>query len=188
MKRACKTMLCLATRAHTDTFRQLGDADPPRAQAEQETYWGSLCEAHLPVINELIQRYRLLTYDYYAYEVSPWDVPVWWIKHAGAGYRAVLLPYRNWDMKPVTIEDGDSPGDPPKIRQFEWTTPAALAATSSDTATAGEFDLLDARSLMNAETTPGRPAALSPRSKQFSLPHCLRSSRRHTRPHTLQLS
>jgi hypothetical protein len=102
----------------------------------------------VPVINELIQRYRLQTYDYFAYEVSAWDVPVWYVKYADIGYRAVLLPYKEWDAKPVTIEDGETPGDPPKVRQFEWTSLDALAAASSGDATPGEFDLLDARSLM----------------------------------------
>jgi hypothetical protein len=146
--RPCKSVLRLTAKAHSSAFRVLDDSEPPRAHAEQQAYWASLCEAHLPVINELVQRYRLLTYDYFAYEVSPWDVPVWYVKHAGVGYRAVLLPYKEWDTKPVTVEDGDAPGDPPKVRQFEWTTPSELATTASADATPGEFDLLDARSLM----------------------------------------
>jgi hypothetical protein len=148
LQRPCKTVLRLTTRAHSSAFRELSDAEPPRARAEQQAYWASLCEAHIPVVNELIQRYRLVTYDYFAYEVSAWDVPMWYLKHADTGYRAVLLPYREWDAKPVTIEDGETPGDPPKVQQFEWTNLDALAATSSEDATLGEFDLLDARSLM----------------------------------------
>jgi len=100
------------------------------------------------VVNEFIQRYRLITYDYFAYEVSAWDVPVWYVKHADCGYRAVLLPYKAWDTKPLIVEDPETPGGPPKVRQFEWTTTDALAATASSNATPGEFDLLDARSLM----------------------------------------
>jgi hypothetical protein len=148
LPRRCKTVLRLTARAHTSAFRDLGDSDPPRAQVEQEAYWASLCEAHLPVVNELIQRYRLVTYDHFAYEISAWDAPVWYLKHADVGYRAVLLPYKSWDEKPTTIEDGDAPDDPPKIRPFQWTTSAGLNAVSSADATPGEFDLLDARSLM----------------------------------------
>jgi hypothetical protein len=99
-------------------------------------------------VNELVQRYRLVTYDYYAYEVSAWDVPIWYLNHAGMGYRAVLLPYKRWDRKPITIEAGDNPGDPDKVSQFEWTSNEELAAAASSNATPGEFDLLDARSLM----------------------------------------
>jgi len=148
LRRPCKTVLSLTAFAHTDAFRERTDAEPPRARAEQQAYWASLCEAHLPVINELIQRYRLVTYDYFAYEVSAWDVPVWYLKHADCGYRAVLLPYKSWDDKPTTIEDGDSDDVPPKIKPFQWTTSAELNAASSADATPGEFDLLDARSLM----------------------------------------
>jgi len=75
--------------------------------------WASLCEAHLPIVNELIQRYRLAACDYVAYEVSPWDVPIWYLNHDGEGYLAVLVPYKSWDVKPVTVEPGENPGDPP---------------------------------------------------------------------------
>jgi len=148
LERPCKTVLRLTAHAHLSAFRQLAESEPPRARAEQEAYWASLCEAHVPVVNELIQRYRLATYDYFAYEISAWDVPVWYVKHGGDGYRAVLLPYKEWDVKPVIIEDGENPGDPPKLRQFEWTEPGVLATMASANATPGEFDLLDARSLM----------------------------------------
>jgi len=50
----CKTVLRLTARAHASAFRELGDRDPLRAQAEQWAYWASLCEAHAPVVNELI--------------------------------------------------------------------------------------------------------------------------------------
>lgn len=148
MQRGCKTVLRLSTRSHASAFRDLGEKDPPRAKFELEAYWASLCEAHVPVVNELIQRYRLLTYDYHAFEVSAWDVPVWYLSRAGVGCRAVLLPYKAWDVKPASVEGGESEGDPPKIQPFEWTTPVKLAAASSEDATPGEFDLLDARSLM----------------------------------------
>jgi hypothetical protein len=148
LHRPCKTMLRFTARAHADVFHAISEDEPPRAKAEQEAYFASLCEAHLPVVNELIQRYRLITYDYFAYEVSPWDVPVWYLKHLGSGYHTVLLPYKTWDAKPVIIEDSGTPGGPPKFRPFEWATPAQLTVASSDDATPGEFDLLDARSLM----------------------------------------
>jgi len=148
MRRQCKTVLRLKARAHLGAFRQLSDADLPRMKREQEAYWASLCDAHLPVVNELIQRYRLMTYDYFAYEVSAWDVPIWAVHGAEVVNRAVLLPYKSWDQKPVIQEQGESPSDQPNIRQVEYTTTAELSAASSEGATPGEFDLLDARSLM----------------------------------------
>jgi hypothetical protein len=149
ISRPCKTVVRLNTRAHLGAFREVDDAtEPPRVHAEQRAYWASLCEAHIPVLNELIQRYRLVTYDYFAYQVSAWDVPVWYLGHAKLARTVVLLPYKEWDSKPTTIEDGDAPGEPPKIGSFEFTTAAELQAADSAGATPGEPDLLDARNLM----------------------------------------
>jgi hypothetical protein len=100
------------------------------------------------VINELIQRYRLVTYDDFAYEVSPWDVPVWFLKHNNLGYHSVLIPYKTWDDKPHQIERSEAHSDTPIARPFQWATSENLAAWSTADATPGEFDLLDARSLM----------------------------------------
>ena len=144
MRRLCKTMLWFAVRAHAGAF----PVPEKQASHEQEIYWASLCDAHLPVVNEVIQRYRLATYDYFAYEVSPWDVPVWFLKHANVGYRAVLVPYKSWDAKPVQLEDPEMPGGPPLRVEFQWATCEDVAAWSTADATPGEFDLLDARSLM----------------------------------------
>jgi hypothetical protein len=148
MVRRSKTVLRLQTRGHADAFRDVGDDEPPRVAEEHVVYWASLCEAHLPVINELIQRYRLASYDYFAYEVCPWDVPVWQLKHREEGVTAVLLTYKRWDEKPVILEDGKEPGDPPVARPFEFARADDLETLQSSAATPGEFDLLDARSLM----------------------------------------
>jgi hypothetical protein len=147
LMRGCKTVLRILARGHEDAFIDPDEGAPPAAWSEHETYWASLCEAHIPVINELIQRYRLATYDFFAYEVSPWDVAVWYLKHNEEGFRTVLLPYKTWDVKPLTSEFVEE-GEPPKVEPFEFAEAADLEAISSSTASAGEFDLLDARSLM----------------------------------------
>jgi len=148
LQRRTKTMLRFEALGHESAFREIGPDEPPRARRECHAYWASLCEAHMPVINELIQRYRLISYDYFAYEVSAWDVPVWYLKHQEQGFAATLLPYKDWDDKPVTIEDGDKEGDSPKAKPFEYATLLDLNAVRSEDASPGEFDLLDARSLM----------------------------------------
>jgi len=151
LQRNCKSVLRIKTSAHTSAFRAIDDdAEPPRAHYEQEAYWATLCEAHLPVINELIQRYRLVTYDFFAYEVSPWDVPRWYVKQVGQGEHRVarLLPYAAGDRKPFILEPGSNPQDPPRAQEFVYTTLGDLANASSHDASPGELDLLDARSLM----------------------------------------
>jgi hypothetical protein len=149
ISRPCKTVVRLNTRAHLGAFRQVDpETEPPRIDGEQRAYWASLCEAHIPVLNELIRRYRLETYDYFAYEVSAWDVPVWFLGYGELARRAVLLPYKEWDSKPAVIRDGEKPEDPPISDTFQFATVDDLAAISSEDATPGEFDLLDARNLM----------------------------------------
>lgn len=149
ISRPCKTVIRLNTRAHVDAFREIDpDKEPPRAGGEQRAYWASLCEAHIPVLNELIQRYRLVTYDYFAYELSPWDVPIWRLGKGEFARKVVLLPYREFDSKPVLVSDGPKPDDPPTVKTFEFATVNDLTKLSSGDATPGEFDLLDARNLM----------------------------------------
>src|ERR1019366_9749688 len=111
--RMCKTVLVLSALAHSDAFRDPTDAERPAVSRQREVYRESLCEAHIPVVNELIQRYRYTTYDYFAYEVSAWDVPVWALNFRGNQYRALLIPYRGWDQRPVIVTDGFSPEPEP---------------------------------------------------------------------------
>ncbi len=147
--RPARTVVRVAARAHAEVFAALGeDRGVPRRRVEAEAYLASLCEAHLPVVNALIQRYRLATYDHVPYEVAPWDVPVWWVAAPGGAVAVPLLPYATWDRKPQ-IHDQDKTGhtDAP-MSPFRFTDAAELAATDPDRATPGELDLLDARSLM----------------------------------------
>jgi tetratricopeptide (TPR) repeat protein len=89
-----------------------------------------------------------VSYDRFAYEVDSWDVPVWYLKHAGRGFRAILHPYKTFDAKPVISEPGERPGEPDQVHEFEWATLADVSLVDSATATPGEFELLDARSLL----------------------------------------
>lgn len=148
MPRPCKTVLGIKTRAHRDIFRELTETDRPVVTSEFNAYRASLCEAHIPVINELIQRYRLKTYDYFPYEVSAWDVPVWYVSHGKHQHRALLMGYKGWDFRPVIVGPSMSADGSPNLAQFEWTDKVELEASSSTHSSQGEFDLLDARSLM----------------------------------------
>ncbi len=151
-ERPSRTVLRLGSAAHMDVFSAVSDSDEPdalpRRRLEAEAYLASLCEAHLPVVNDLIQRYRLATYDYFAYEVSPWDVPVWTVDAATGGVTVRLLPYWDWDSKPMLVGP-DRPGGPElPPRPFRFTDVVTLLGTVPEQATPGELELLDARSLM----------------------------------------
>jgi hypothetical protein len=141
LPRPCKTMLRLTTRAHSSAFESQGNG--ATASPEQEAYRASLCRAHIPVVNEVIQRYRLETYDFFAYEVSPWDVPVWYVKFKNNGFCVIVSPYKQYDRKPEYKVLGSS-----SSREFQYSTPVELSSVSTSGATPGEFDLLDAWSLI----------------------------------------
>jgi hypothetical protein len=146
--RLSRTVVKIAGRAHRDVFAALGAEEGalPRRGVEAEAYLASLCEAHVPVLNAVVQRYRLATYDYVPYEVAPWDVPVWTVTGPSGFATVPLLPYVQWDRRPV-IGDQDRTGDP-AVTAFRFTDPAGLASADPAKASPGEFDLLDARSLM----------------------------------------
>jgi len=117
------------------------------------SYFASLCEAHIPILNELVARYRLLTYDYFAFEVSAWDVPVWHVRSGLRGHISVpLFDYVSMEARPLLLKlpsktgDQTEPPEPPK--RLQLTSKEDLEAMSSASATAGENELLDARNLM----------------------------------------
>lgn len=143
--RPCKTVLRVHSRANSDVLDALTDdeSQPPRS-VEAEHYLRALCEAHQPVLNRLIQSYRLATYDFFAHEVSPWDVPVWYVHRPGAGsQRVVLLDYASWDRKP---QIGPMGGD---LETYRLTIPPDLQeALDRLSSTAGELELLDALNRM----------------------------------------
>ena len=96
-----------------------------------------------------MQSYRLATYDYFAFEISPWDAPGWWIERGGNATSAILVPYRAWDVKPEIYEGFQ------RLRLHYWNAETVSANFRTDppnqistTATPGEFELLDALNLM----------------------------------------
>ena len=99
--RKCKTNLKVATCCNEDVWNK-ATAEVELALRVQRTvdlYLKELCTAHIPIINRLIQGYRLATYDYFAFEVAPWDVPRWFVERMGhGGVSSLLLPYRGWDI------------------------------------------------------------------------------------------
>jgi hypothetical protein len=84
------------------------------------TYLESLCEAHIPILNQLLRRYRLLTYDYFAYEVSAWDVPIWHVRGAPSGHVSVpLFTYASLSSRPKIYKHlFDREADEEKRREY----------------------------------------------------------------------
>lgn len=139
MTRKCKTVLVINSDCNKDvlTAKKEGSARGRPATL----FLIDFCMVHIAVINKLIQQYRLATYDYFAYEVSPWDVPIWYVASKIASGTVVLLDYAKWDEKPV-ITSGSS------NERYKLIDEAQLKSAINMQPSAGEFELLDALNFM----------------------------------------
>jgi hypothetical protein len=141
MDRKCKTTLCIHSSCNKSVLELINQDKKPKHAASE--YLKSFCKAHIEVINDIVQHYRLSTYDYFAYEVSPWDVPIWFIRSEIVDERIVLLDYAKWDMKPVIYENKIRPPEP-----YSLIEPSVLQVGMTIEPSAGEFELLDALNFM----------------------------------------
>jgi hypothetical protein len=98
----------------------------------------------LDIVNRLIQQYRLSTYDYFAYELSPWDIPIWFVKSGADSVRIALQEYATWDEKPVIVSNVSGGAR----ERFTLITPPELETALAVQPSAGEFELLDALNFM----------------------------------------
>jgi hypothetical protein len=164
MWRKSKTVLKIKSRCNSDVWDRTQEQSEEVKKSIQHRaalngirhYFAELCRTHIPVVNALVQRYRLATYDYFPYEASPRDIPFWVIEHNGKSARSSLVPYREWDVKPKgfatpfdelvkKIVAGEQ-FDPPTIA-YKFIEEADLQHSSIIPAP-GEFELLDSLSLM----------------------------------------
>ena len=144
MWRKCKTYLKVGTRCNEDVLQAMREQEAPRRN-EASIYLSELCRAHIPVINKLIQSYRVATYDYFAFEVSPWEVPHWSVERSAASETATLVSYRDWDVKPFIYDDLFNPT---KRETYQLIQSADLSSNVDVVPTPGELELLDALNLM----------------------------------------
>jgi hypothetical protein len=140
--RKCKTVLKIASRCNADVWKAALESETPRKN-EALLYLSELCRGHIPVVNKLIKAYRIATYDYFAFEVSPWDVSHWAAEDNGETIQVSLVGYRDWDQKPLLFENAKD--EPSVYNLIEGDT---LQSRMSDTPTPGELELLDALNLM----------------------------------------
>jgi hypothetical protein len=144
LSRKCKTVLIIHSDCNEDVLLASNDTNNKRRNGSASLYLTSFCDAHIEVINHLIQQYRLSTYDYFPFEISPWDVPIWWLGWKGKGVRVVLQNYAAWDMKPRMLKNMTET----KGQTYNLIEPANLQSAMNAEASAGEYELLDALNLM----------------------------------------
>ena len=144
--RKCKTVLKISTRCNEDAWekvRHTQEHERPAVGRAPSLYLEELCRTHIPVVNKLIQGYRLVTYDYFAFEVSPWDIPHWHVERGNQSVRCTLVPYRRWDHRPIRISAaGALAGFHHLIKGDHLRRQFTMVATP------GEFELLDALNLI----------------------------------------
>ncbi|MDQ4076706.1 MAG: hypothetical protein M3220_10745 [Chloroflexota bacterium] len=140
LPRPCRSVLRIHSRCNGDVLAAVQE-DNRRARTAH-SYLMALCEAHFEVVNRVIQGYRLSTYDYFPYEVSPWDIPIWRIDTAWGFDLVALLPYATWDRKPMIGPMGGL------AETYTLIEPVALQDGLLAEANAGELELLDALNFM----------------------------------------
>jgi len=102
-------------------------------------YLEALAFGHIPFINRLITAYRSVSLDPYAFEVTEWDVPVWYAEDGTHLVRIGLMPY--WDSdEPFSVNspDGKSP--------FISATLEDICSQLTETVAPGKLELIDALS------------------------------------------
>jgi hypothetical protein len=140
--RKCKTVLEIASRCNEDVWEKRageGGRRPPSVGF----YLVELCRAHIPVVNALIRGYRLGTYDRFAFEVAPWDVPFWYVSREGQSILTSLVSYREWDRVPLVF-----PLTEERPRLYRLIDPVSFQKSIDTAPTPGEFELLDAINFM----------------------------------------
>jgi len=139
LPRKCKTVLKIESSCNADAYAAVAEEGGRKNVALE--YFRAYCAAHLPVMNRVIQQYRLATYDYHAYEVSPSDVPIWRVDGGKGFNRIVLFPYAGWDYKPFSVEVEER-------HELQFIDPDGLQGSQQIEPSPGEYELLDALTLM----------------------------------------
>jgi hypothetical protein len=140
--RKCKTVLRIRSRCNEDVWKKRISGDKPWGPSVN-LYLVELCRAHIPIVNGLIRGYRLATYDRFAFEVAPWDVPFWYVERGGQSALVGVVPYRGWDHMPMILGGQDS-----RPRFYRLIKPDRLSESVAASATPGELELLGAINFM----------------------------------------
>lgn len=141
--RKCKTVFVIDSLLNGWVHDRLGECDR-RISQTVELFLIGWCMAHIPLLNLVIQKYRLATYDYYVYEISPRDTPIWFVRgDNGAGRVVPVYPYETWDQIPLVRNDNGT------TQPLKYTTLSEIDMIQDLTSfSPAEFELMDAIGLM----------------------------------------
>lgn len=149
--RPMKTVVVFSPEAIEDAVLALLDPEPLDIHQTREVrclnratlYLQSLAYAHLPLLNQLILSYRLVSRDPFAFQLSQWDVPVWFAEHNGRVVPVYLMPYKCADWYP-TVKRLAAPTD----SAFYATDPQTLDAQANADVAPGTSEILEAHGLL----------------------------------------
>lgn len=147
--RPMKTVVTFQTSIIADCFEawltkgevSAGNSSGIRRVNRAMQYLSALATAHIPFLNKLITSYRSTSLDPYAFEVSEWDVPVWYATREETLVWIGLMPYWNNDTFPDLNRGATTV-------PFVATTLAEVQAQAETDVAPGKLELLDAYSLM----------------------------------------
>jgi hypothetical protein len=139
--RKCRTMLRIKTRCPSGIV-SAHYRDRRMARVCQR-YFLSLVSAHFEVANKVISRYRLATYDMFAYEISYWDAPLWYLHHGHSLIPVSVMPYQTLDDRPIhRHRDGTR-------EETNYIDPNRMQALMDFSPSPGETELLDGMNLVH---------------------------------------
>jgi hypothetical protein len=128
--------------ATDDKTQTLQPAKTLRHLNQANLYLCSLAFAHIPFLNQLITSYRAVSFDPFAFEVSEWDVPTWYVQFGDAQIQVALVPYWSTDTYPA-VSALRSTG----AEAYIAASKEAVQAQAIEEVMPGKLELLDALSL-----------------------------------------
>lgn len=151
--RAMRTTVLFNASAMADAFVACSPSTPlnssdlsqMRRLSRSTQYFDSLAFSHIPFVNSLITAYRSASFDPCAFEVTEWDVPVWYVEDGTHLVRVGLMPY--WDSdEPFADSSFESREEAPS-KPFHAATLDEIKLQLAKGVTPGKHELLDALSL-----------------------------------------
>ncbi|ELP32046.1 hypothetical protein [Rhodopirellula baltica] len=114
-----------------------------RAVNRSMQYMAALAYAHLPFVNRVISSYRSTSFDPFAFEVSEWDLPVWYIESESEFCVVGIMPYHSIDSPPSVAAFGSEDQHP-----YFSTNVGEVQAQCERELAPGKLQILDAKSLL----------------------------------------
>lgn len=148
--RPMKTVVVFQPMAMEDSLVALQERKPPTWQDRTRLrrinraskYLQSLAYAHIPFLNRLITSYRSTSLDPFAFQVSEWDVPVWFALFKDMIVPMGLMPYWGNDWYPTLRKMGGG-----ETTAFVASPVDAVQTQVKSEVMPGRLELLDALSL-----------------------------------------